>query len=90
MRACVQLLHYDFGQNVISFFWGALFFIWGHQLATFLDQLAMLEEQLSQKKHWLPPITPKFGQKRALGGPKIGQFFCDSFVKTPIKHVGKI
>ena len=86
----MQLLHYNFGQNVIRFFGGALFFIWGHQLATFLDQSAMLEEHLSQKKPWLPQITPKFGQKRALGGPKIGQFFCDSFVKTPIKHVGKI
>ena len=59
----------------MCFFGGALFFIWGHQLATFLDQPAMLEENLSQKKTWLPQITPKFGQKRALGGPKIGQFF---------------
>ena len=55
VRACAQLLHYDFGQNVISFFWWALFFIWGHQLATFLDQPAMLEENLSQKN----PGSPK-------------------------------
>ena len=58
-----------------SFFGGPLFFIWGHQLATFLDQSAMLEEHLSQKKNRLLQITSKFGQKRALGGPKIGQFF---------------
>ena len=70
---CIVILA-NFGQNVIRF-WGALFFIWGHQLATFLDQPAMLEEYLSQKKPWLPQITPKFGQKRALGGPKIGHFF---------------
>ena len=63
-------------------------------LPKILTEVETFEERcygnLSQKKPWLPQITPKFGQKRALGGPKIGQFFCDSFVKTPIKHVGKI
>ena len=81
-RLRAHIVHYDVGQNVIRFFGGALCFIWGHQLATFLDQPAMFEEHLSQKKTSLPPITPKFGQKRARGVQKLVNFFVTVLSKS--------
>ena len=61
---------YTFCPNVLQFF-GA------ETLETFKDSSAKLGEHLSQKNLLaLPPKTPKFGQKRALGGPKMGQKVC--------------
>ena len=71
-------------------FFGGFVFHLGASTSHFLGSTSNARGKFEPKKTWLPQITPKFGQKRALGGPKIGQFFCDSFVKNPIKHVGKI
>ena len=60
----IRIMRTFFCPNVLRFF-GA------ETLETFKDSSAKLGEHLSQKLPLaLPPKTPKFGQKRALGGPK--------------------
>ena len=66
----IRIMRTFFCPNVLRFF-GA------ETLETFKDSSAKLGEHLSQKNLLaLPPKTPKFGQKRALGGPKMGQKVC--------------